>query len=227
LDSKAARRVARRAVGVSALVAVALCPFPDVAGHRAFAAGPGGPETAANTEIRVDVGSFWYERLPRWSEREPWETLGAPPGSSARLVRALREVLGKYDHDFPQPPPIDIVLQAPPRENLETLLGYVANRTSYGGARRVGDTVYVDVNQCVFAGPDRLNDAELRAFLGHELVHAYQYARGRSKLGHREIFRREVIAYTWELSHLEPSVRSGYRGDIFVNLHMYREMLGD
>lgn len=178
-------------------------------------------------EIRVDHESFWYQRLPRWNAREPWEERAAPPNSSARLERVLRDLLDRYPADFPQPPPIEIVLQAPSRKELSTLVGYMANRTSYGGARRVGSTVFIDIHQPVFAGPDHLNDAELRVFLGHELVHAYQYAKSRKKLGQRERFRREIVAYTWELFHLEPEVRSPYRGDIFVNLYLYRELLGD
>lgn len=216
-------RAIRRAAETAAAVTVGLCAYGTFT-LSAYGAENAG---ASHFELRVDHDSFWYQRLPRWNRREPWEEQAAPPGSSARLERAIRDVIAKYGSDFPQPPPFDIVVQAPPREDLDTLIGYMANRTSYGGARRDGATVYIDVNQCVFAGPDRLNDAELRAFLGHELVHAYQYDTGRAKLGHREIFRREVAAYTWELSHLEPAVRSEYRGDIFVNLHMYREMLGN
>ena len=218
---KIIRLTSGRAVEASVALGLVVCVWVG-APSMAAASGPLGVRT-----VRVDHASFWYQRLPRWNEREPWEEPAAPPGSSRRLERALEDVLRRHARDFPQPPPVEIVVQAPPRENLDTLVGYMANRTSYGGARRDGRTVYVDVNQCVFAGPDRLNDAELRAFLGHELVHAYQYAIGRAKLGHREIFRREVLAYTWELSHLEPDVRSAYRGDIFVNLHMYREMLGE
>jgi len=186
------------------------------------------PEPAERaTTIRVDRASFWYERLPRWDRREPWEVQAAPPGSSLRLERAVREVLAVHAEDFPLPPPLSIVVQAPPREDLETLLGYMANRTSYGGARLVGDVVYIDVNQSVFTGPDALNEAEIRAFLGHELVHAYQYGAGHVKLGHRQIWRREIEAYQWELANLEPGVRAAYRGDIHVNLFMYAEMLGD
>lgn len=211
----------RRLVGTS--VALGLCAYAEAA-PRVVAVES---EAEDSFEVRVDHASFWYERLPRWNEREPWEEPAVPPGSSARVERALVDVLEKHAGDFPQPPPFDIVVRAPPRENLDTLLGYMANRTSYGGAHREGATVYIDINQCVFSGPDRLNEAELRAFLGHELVHAYQYRSGRAKLGHREIFRREVIAYTWELEHLGPGVGSDYQGDIYVNLHMYREMLGE
>lgn len=216
---RAGRRFVRRFVEATVALGLSL-------GVQGAAAEPAGEEEQA-LEVRVDHASFWYERLPRWNEREPWEEPAAPPGSSARLEAALRDVLSRHADDFAQPPPFDIIVRAPPRENLDTLLGYMANRTSYGGAHREGLTVYVDVNQCVFAGPDRLNDAELRAFLGHELVHAYQYETGRAKLGHREIFRREVAAYGWELEHFGREVRSAYRGDIFVNLHMYREMLGE
>ncbi len=218
--SETAHRVARRTLEASAAFVVMLC------GHCSDPAASGAASSAKPT-IEVDHRSFWYQRLPRWNEREPWEEPAAPPGSSARLERAVRDVLVTHSSDFPQPPPVEIIVRAPPREELDTLIGYMANRTSYGGARRDGVVVYVDVNQCVFGGPDRLNDAELRAFLGHELVHAYQFAAGRSKLGHREIFRREVVAYAWELAHLDDDVRSNYRADIFVNLHMYREMLGD
>ena len=94
------------------------------------------------TSIRVDRESFWYERLPRWDHREPWEVQAAPPGSSLRLERAVRHVLAAHPEDFPQPPPLSIIVRAPPREDLETLLGYMANRTSYGGARLDGNVVY-------------------------------------------------------------------------------------
>lgn len=214
VDTHRGAAQAVRLVTTVVMVAAFVCALPESA-------------RGADETVRVDHQSFWYQRLPRWNAREPWEERAAPPDSSRRVARLLREVLASYPKDFPQPPPIEIVVQAPSRAELSTLKGYVANRTSYGGARLVGSIVFIDIHQPVFAGPDRLNDAELRAFLGHELVHAYQYGKSRRKLGPRELFRREIEAYTWELFHLEPAVRAPYRGDIFVNLYLYRELLGD
>src|SRR5262245_23237666 len=129
----------------------------------------------ATPSIRVDLGSFWYETTP-----PPIPTLGTElnllDGASMRVFAAIRDVLFRFPADFPQPPPVNIVVRAQPREEMARLVGLFADTSSYGGAKLDGSTVFIDVNRSVFVGWQALNDAELRCFLGHELIHAYQFA---------------------------------------------------
>ena len=157
--------------------------------------------------IRVDVDSFWYE-----STAPPFPTAENQPdvlaGASERVLAAVGELLADFPDDFPQPPPRGVVIRAQPREELTRLIGFYTDTTSYGGAKLEGSTVFIDVNRSVFVGWQALNDAELRCFLGHELIHAYQFATGPDTGNGPELWRREIAAYAWEAAHLEPAVRS-------------------
>jgi hypothetical protein len=174
--------------------------------------------------IRVEVGSFWYESTP-----PPFPTSESEPAvltdASARVLTAIGDLLARFPVDFPQPPPHDVVVRAKPREEMQRLVGLYADTSSYGGAKLVGSTVFIDVNRSAFVGWQALNDAELRCFLGHELIHAYQFATGSDPGNGPELWRREIEAYTWEANHLEPAVRSWYREDLAFTLRMYRELL--
>ena len=110
-------------------------------------------------------------------------------------------------------------------ERLPDTLQTVADVYSYGGAELVDGVVIIDVNLIAFIGETPLNDAELRSFLAHELVHAYQFVAGPSPKNSPELWRREVAAFEWELLHMEPGVRSWYRAEAIFNLDMYRRLL--
>jgi hypothetical protein len=177
----------------------------------------------ATPSIRVDVESFWYEDTP-----PPIPTVEHEPrvldGASERVLAAVGELLTRFPADFPQPPPLDVVVRAYPREEMEHVIGIVADTTSYGGAKLAGSTVIIDVHRSVFVGWHALNDAELRSFLGHELIHAYQFATGSHPENGPELWRREIEAYTWEAIHMEPAVRPWYREDLAFTLRMYDEL---
>src|SRR5690606_12465421 len=174
--------------------------------------------------IRVDFASFWYERTP---PPPPCDDAGPRrlDGSKKRVLAAVSELLLRHPTDFPLPPPLDIVVRATPREALEGIVGVVAESTSYGGSKLVGDTVYIDVHRSVLVGWHALNDAELRALLGHELVHAYQFAAGPYPGNGPELWRRELAAYTWELEHLEPAVRPWFREESATSVALYRDLV--
>lgn len=173
--------------------------------------------------LRVDVQSFWYESTP-----PPVPTLEHEPrvldGASERVVAAVAALLTRFPADFPQPPPLDVVVRAQPREDMERVIGIVADTTSYGGAKLEGSTVYIDVHRSVFVGWHALNDAELASFIGHELIHAYQFATGPDTGSGPELWRREIEAYTWEAIHMDPAVRPWYRQDLAFTLRMYDEL---
>lgn len=180
----------------------------------------------AQPAIRVDLESFWYERTPPpvpISESGP-NVLG---GAGERVLAAVSSVLHHQRDDFPQPPPLEIVVRAHPREALEEILGIVAESTSYGGTTLEGSTVYIDVHRSVFVGWRALNDAELRSFIGHELVHAYQFGSGVDPGRGPELWRRELEAYIWEIQHMETAVRPWYREDSLAALHFYVGLLRD
>lgn len=169
--------------------------------------------------IRLDPASFWYDRPPAAADDET-----AAPGSVRRLADALDELLLRHPDDFPQPPPLETVIRGVPREELESY-AWTATVGPYACATLVDGVVIIDVGPGAFVGRDALNDAELRSFLGHELLHAYQYAHGDHERRADEIARREVEALEWELAHLEPGARASYREDLEFNLEMYRAML--
>jgi hypothetical protein len=180
----------------------------------------------AAPSIRVDVESFWYEQTP-----PPVPVLEAEPrvleGASDRVLAAVGELLTRFPGDFPQPPPLDIVVRAFPREEMERVIGIVSDTISYGGAELEGATVFIDVHRSVFVGWRALNDAELRSFLGHELIHAYQFAEGPFPGNGPELWNREIEAYSWEIIHMEPPVRPWYREDAAFTLRMYGDLLND
>jgi hypothetical protein len=183
------------------------------------------PAALSAPSIRVEVESFWYESTP-----PPVPTVEHEPrvlaGASARVLAAVGDLLTRFPEDFPQPPPLDVVVRAHPREEMERVIGIVADTTSYGGAKLVGTTVVIDVHRSVFVGWHALNDAELRSFLGHELIHAYQFATGPDSGNGPELWEREIEAYTWEGLHMEPAVRPWYREDLAFTLRMYHDLSG-
>ena len=174
----------------------------------------------ATPVVRVDLGSFWYETTPPPVPMLESE-MSVLEGASMRVLAAVRDMLFRFPADFPQPPPINIVVRAQPREEMERLVGLYAATSSYGGAKLEGSTVFIDVNRSVFVGWQALNDAELRCFLGHELIHAYQFATGLDSRSGPELWLREIEAYTWEAIHLDPGVRPWYREDLAFTLQMY------
>lgn len=136
-----------------------------------------------------------------------------------RLERALREVLARHPGDFPQPPPIDILLRTVPPDERDSPM----NALSYGGVRQEnGGRAVVEVHPGILDGPRSLNDAELRSLLGHELVHGYQCVRGPCEGAPRELWRRETEALEWEMRNMEQGVRPQYRDDTAQALSMYR-----
>jgi hypothetical protein len=176
----------------------------------------------AETAIRVDLETFWYEDTP------PPIRDGEPrvlEGASARVLAAVAELLTRFPEDFTQPPPLDVVVRALPRTELEGVVGIVADTTSYGGAKIEGSTVYIDVHRSVFVGWHALNDAELRSFLGHELIHAYQFGDGPDTGNGPELWRREVAAYSWEVLHMDAAARHWYRAETASSLRMYADLV--
>ena len=147
------------------------------------------------------------------------EVLG--PEQADRLRTALARVLREHPQDFPQPPPVDILLRAVPRGAQDDLM----NSISYGGVHLDGSRAVVEVHPAAIAGRLALNGAELRSLIGHELVHGYQCTRGPCDGDQCELWRREAEAYGWELSNMEDEVRPEYREDTERNLAMFRAML--
>ncbi|MEW6272633.1 MAG: hypothetical protein AB1689_25420 [Thermodesulfobacteriota bacterium] len=174
--------------------------------------------------IRIERETFWYDTT------EPQLAAGgtdwSAPGAVRRLAEAIDDVLARHAGVFPQPPPVDTAIRAPDRRQMGESFLWSRWLGSYGCARLVDGVVVVEVAPSAFVGRDALNDAELRSFLAHELVHAYQFGRGDHGDDHAEIARREVEALEWEIAHLEPDVRASYRDDLAFNLEMYRGMLG-
>jgi len=193
----------------------------------AIAPRAGGADAPARvTAIEVVRESFWYEDGPSCAGLAHWGIPCAPRGTARRVAEATAEVVRHYTQDFPQPPPLDIVVRARAPERLGTSLQTLADVYTYGGAELVGGVVVVDVNLVAFIGETPLNDAELRSFLAHELVHAYQYGTlGPAPKNSPELWRREVAAFDWELLHMELGVRSWYRAEAIFNRDMYRSLL--
>jgi hypothetical protein len=179
---------------------------------------------SAPRAIRVERESFWYDTVePR---PDPNGRDWSAPGAVQRLADALAEILRRYADDFPQPPPVTTVIRAADREQLVSNPVWSITVGSYGCARLADEVVTIEIAPSAFVGRDALNDAELRSFLGHELVHAYQFVRGEHGSDPGEIARREVEALQWELANLDPDVRQPYRDDIATNLTMYRAIVG-
>lgn len=172
--------------------------------------------------VHVDGPVFWYEEGVRCAELARFGLPCAPRGSGIRVATAVASVLRDHPHDFPQPPPLDVVVRARAPEGAPET---VADVYSYGGADLVDGMVYIDVNLTAFVGETPLNDAELRSFLAHELMHAYQYADGPVAKNSPELWRREVQAFEWELRNMDLGVRSWYRAEAIFNLQMYRQLL--
>lgn len=155
------------------------------------------------TSIRVDHGSF---------------VRALDEHGALRVERALREVLTRYPVDFPQPPPIDILLRAVPPAERDSPM----NSVSYGGVSLEEGRAVVEVHPATLDGPRSLNDAELRSLLGHELIHGYQCVRGPCEDTPRELWRRETEALEWELRNMEEGVRREYREATAQDLAMFR-----
>jgi hypothetical protein len=172
--------------------------------------------------IRVERESFWYDAGD--APGADGDDDAFVPECVAQLADALDAVLRRYPEQFPQPPPLTIVVRAVSRAQARA--AWTRSIGSYGCATLVDGTVVIEVAPSVCVGRDALDDAELRSFLGHELVHAYQYARsGDHRRDPDEIARREIEALEWESAHAEPMVRGWYLDDLQFNLKMYRAML--
>jgi hypothetical protein len=141
--------------------------------------------------------------------------------NALEVEAALRDVLGKHPRDFPQPPPLEIVIQPQPPEAAGRLVDILAD----GGARKVGERVVVEINREAIVGRHALNGAELRSLLGHEILHGYQCARDPCDDRGSKLWRREIEAFAWEERNFEPGVRSPYREETRKNLLMFRAIL--
>lgn len=141
--------------------------------------------------------------------------------SGIRIAIATGELLFRYRADFPQPPPLDIVVRAQSRAELSRY----DESLSVASAELRDGRAFVIVNPRALRGPRALNDAELRSLLGHEFRHAYQFAQGPFRPHSPELWRREVEALEWELTHREPGVRRWYRSDTENQLRLYRTLL--
>ena len=218
------RRAERLGTATRILAGVGLALASLLAGDG-VAAHPGSHGDQASVAIRIDGDSFWYARIaPDADDGVRGETAPAPDAVE-RVVAALDELLARDPDSFPQPPPLPTVIRAVAREQARATVAWSSALGSYGCATLLDGVVVIDVAPSTFVGRDALDDAELRSFLGHELVHAYQYARGGHGHDPDEIARRENAALDWEITHLEPGVRAAYREDLRFNLAMYRAML--
>lgn len=195
-------------------------------------ASAGGQEKPAETPraaarevggIRVDVGSFWYACAP---VPPAGEGDAAPAGGCGeRGQDALETLLREYPETFPRPAPVVTVVRAVPREHVDRGTTWSSALGAYGCATLERGIVVIEIGPSAFSGRDALNDAELRSLLAHELLHAHQYVRGEHGGRAREIARRELEALDWEIAHLEPEVRPGYRADLEFNRRMFAAML--
>lgn len=215
-----ARRRARAGVA-RALLCTAL-----VAGAAGGEERPAEPSRAAAREvggIRVEVGSFWYACTPV----PPAGAGDAAPagGCGERVVTALETLLREHPETFPRPLPVVTVVRAVPREHVARGTTWSSALGAYGCATLERGIVVIEIGPTAFTGRDALNDAELRSLLAHELLHAQQYVRGEHGGRAREIARRELEALDWEIAHLEPEVRPGYRADLEFNRAMFAAML--
>lgn len=140
-----------------------------------------------------------------------------------RVAVAIGEILYRFRSDFPQPPPIDIVVRAQNAAESdqwdETL--------SSAGCELIAGRAEIIVNPRILRGARALNDAELRSLLGHEIRHAYQFASGEAANNSPDLWRREVEAFEWELSNGDPAVRPWYRQETARQLRLYQTFLSD
>ena len=143
--------------------------------------------------------------------------------SAIRVSIAVGELLHRFRADFPQPPPLDIVVRAQNAYELTQL----DESLSSAGCELVGEHAEVIVNPRILSGPRALNDAELRSLLGHELRHAYQFADGSAESNSPDIWRREIEAFEWEMTNRDPAVRAWYRRETKHQLELYRTLLRD
>ncbi len=144
----------------------------------------------------------------------------AGPTAGARVLWAVRALIRDHPDVFSQPPPVDIHIgRADPNPHR------LGASFSYGGAELYGTRVMVWIERGALVGPFGLNDAELRSFLGHELLHAYQYRFGPYEPSTPEFFRREIEAYRWELDHMSQAVRPFYRGEAELQLELFESLL--
>ena len=179
------------------------------------------PATGA---IGVDGATFWYPCAPPDAATSSG---GEAPAVMCRqrIATALADVLREYPESFPQPPPVVTVIRAVPRAQVEAGTTWSSATGSYGCATLENGIVVIEIGPSAFAGRDALDDAELRSLIAHELVHAYQFARGPHEGRPSEIARRELEALDWEIAHLEPEVRPWYREDLDYNRKMYAAIL--
>lgn len=210
----------RRSVAITALAGFALLVSADALPvARAVAA------SGTGTQIRVERDSFWYDDDASSSVTSEEDAF--LPECVEHIVAALDTVLRLYPQQFPQPPPVSIIVRAVSREQTRTPM-WTRSIGSYGCAELRDGIVVIEVSPSTCVGRDALNDAELRSFIGHELLHAYQFAsRGDHRQDPDEIARREIEALEWESAHVEPRVRGWYWDDLQFNLKMYRAMLAE
>jgi hypothetical protein len=140
-----------------------------------------------------------------------------------RVAVAIGELLHRFRADFPQPPPIDIVVRAQSAAER----GQWDESLSSAGCELVGERAEIIVNPRILRGARALNDAELRSLLGHEIRHAYQFAGGEAANNSPDLWRREVEAFEWELLNGDPAVRPWYRQETARQLQLYQTFLSD
>ena len=169
---------------------------------------PSASSAAARRAVRVDRASF---------------VQGGDIFSAIRVAVAIGEILYRFPEDFPQPPPIEIVVRAQSAAELAQL----DESLSSAGCERVGERAEIIVNPRTLSGARALNDAELRSLLGHEIRHAYQFAGGEAPNNSADLWRREVEAFEWELSNGDPAVRPWYRQETARQLRLYQTFLSD
>lgn len=185
-----------------------------------------GAADTTGTQVRIERESFWYDSDHGSTGSVASAEDAFVPECVARIADALDAVLRLYPDRFPQPPPLTIVVRAVSREQARTSAMWSRAIGSYGCAALVDGMVVIEVSPSTCVGRDALDDAELRSFLGHELLHAYQFSHdGSHRHDPDEIARREIEALEWESAHVESLVRGWYRDDLQFNLKMYRAML--
>ena len=177
--------------------------------------------------VRVDRETFWFETELGCRLLQSRQLKCPQADTSRRVEAATLSVLRDHPEKFPQPPPLDVVVRAHRLEERSQTLQRLSDIYAYGTTDLIDGRVYIDVNLSTFVGDTPLNDAELRSFLAHELIHAYQATAGPVSRNGPELWRREIEAHEWELLHMEPGVRSWYRAEAIFNLDMYRRLLAD